>query len=184
MPITIADEVWIALATLHKNRPARTSFSEREIKDQVEFQRIHPVLRTGVQWHINLHCVANLAPNPAKLRMLYRLPDGTLRLYRPGDDFHPQRTGRTHPRASDLPPSYTELLSWYLSEYCAATPSGTADAIERDPVLAMKGVGKEVWEGIDADAFVRQLRADAPEPWPAVPEIKTPGWTAKKKTRG
>src|SRR5260370_19673911 len=108
--ISIADEVWVALGVLHRSDRGRESFSQREILDQVRAERIHPEVRTGVQWHISLHCVANLPPNPAKLKMLYKLPDGTYRLYRPRDDAHPGRTGRTHPEAAHRPDAYSVLL--------------------------------------------------------------------------
>lgn len=164
MKIPIADEVWIALATLHRSHPKRESFTQREIMDQVRVGRVYPEFRTGIQWHISLHTVANLPPNPAKLKMLYKLPDGTYRLFRPGDDSHPQRTGRSHPRVADLPERYASLLDWYRSAYSKARAADPARAIERDPVLAMKGVGKEVWAKLDADTFVRDLRADPPAP--------------------
>jgi hypothetical protein len=183
--IPIADEVWIALAVLHRSQPDRESFSQREIIEQVRAERVHPEVRTGVQWHISLHCVANLPPNPAKLKMLYKLADGTYRLYRPGDDSHPQRTGRSHPKAADLPQRHAGLADWYVSDYCRAGSHSGAQGPERDPVLAMKGVGKEIWAGIDADAFVRQLRADPPEPLAPNPSAKKAEWKeAVGKLRG
>jgi hypothetical protein len=30
--------------------------------------------------------------------------------------------------------------------------------LENDPILQMRGVGKEIWAGIDADEYVRSLR--------------------------
>ena len=162
--MTISEEVWINMAVLHRTHPERDSFTEAEIKNQVRALAVHPHFRTGVQWHISLHTVANLAPNPAKVRMLYKLPDCTYRLYRPGDDSHPQRTGPTHPRKDDLPEGYRDLLTWYLTEYCAqATPSKPTRDLE-DPLLAMSGVGSEIWEGIDVDEYVRELRRDTDEP--------------------
>ena len=160
MKISIAEEIWISLAILHRAHPKRESFTQREMMEQVRVERVHPEIRTGVQWHISLHSVANLPPNPAKIKMLYKLPDGTLRLFRPGDDSHPDRTGRSYPEASRLPERYASLLRWYHSEYCKASALDPARIIERDPVLAMRGVGKEVWAKLDADTFVRDLRAD------------------------
>lgn len=29
---------------------------------------------------------------------------------------------------------------------------------KEDPILALSGLGKEVWEGVDPDAYVRGLR--------------------------
>jgi hypothetical protein len=179
MNISVADEVWIAVATLHNEHPQRRSFSEREIKEQVHALAVHPAFRAGVQWHISLHCVANLPPNPARLRMLYKLPDGTYRLFRPGDDYDPRRTGRSCPERQKIPAKYAGLLDWYQSTYSKA--GAGESAAEPDPVLAMRGVGKEVWANIDADAFIRELRSDPPEPIPV--GARKPAW-AHERTRG
>ena len=40
--LLVADEVWIALAMLHRNHPQRASFSAREILDQVKAEQAHP----------------------------------------------------------------------------------------------------------------------------------------------
>ena len=89
--ILVADEVWCALAMLHKNHPQRVSFSAKEILDQVRTEHAHTDIRAGVQAHIYLHNVANLGPNSARYRMFYKLENDTYRLYRPGDAAHPLR---------------------------------------------------------------------------------------------
>ena len=38
-------------------------------------------------------------------------------------------------------------------------PSDLKTVDEDDPVLAMAGVGAEIWEGVDPDDYVRALRA-------------------------
>ncbi len=157
--ILVADETWVALAMLHKQYPARPSFSTREILDQVKRERAFPELRPGVQVHIHQHNVANLEPNPARQRMFYRLADDTLRLYRPGDPCHPLRKGKMAPKRSELPTKYQYLLDWYEREYCKRE-SATGSAEHRDIILEMWGLGKEVWQGVDADEYVRSLRAD------------------------
>jgi hypothetical protein len=153
--ILIADEVWVGLALLHRAYPDRESFLTREILDRIRQEGAHPEMRSGVQPHISLHNVANLAPNPARYRLSYRLPDGTYRLYRPGDDYDPARTGKTHPDRADLPAKYHELLDWYLTTYCGDRP---ASVEEEDPFLRMSGVGRELWADIDADSYVDELR--------------------------
>jgi len=116
--VLVADECWIALALLQREHPDRMSFSPRQILDRLKQEKAHAALRPGVQTHIYLHNVANIPPNSAKYRLFYRLEDGTLRLFRPGDDFDPARTGKTMPKRSDLPQRYHELLDWYENEYC------------------------------------------------------------------
>jgi len=161
----IADECWIALAQLHKTHPEKKSFSASEILDRLRQEKVHSEVRPGVPPHIYLHNVANLPPNSAKYRMFYRLEDGTYRLLRPGDDSHPDRRGKTHPNRADLPSRYHKLLDWYEREYCARSDRSVE---ENDPVLQMRGVGKEIWADEGGDAFVARERAA----WPGNLESK------------
>lgn len=153
--ILVADECWVALALLQRNHPERLSFSAREILDRLKQEKIHAEVRAGVQPHIYLHNVANLAPNSARYRMFYRLDDGAYRLFRPGDDFHPARAGKSMPERSGLPPRYHHLLDWYEKDYCRRANQLLGDS---DPVLRMRGVGKEIWADEGGDAFVATER--------------------------
>jgi hypothetical protein len=156
--VLVADEAWIALATLHKTHPLRLSFSAREILDQVKRQHVHSEVRAGVQAHIYLHNVANLEPNSARYRMFYRLEDETYRLFRAGDRAHPLRKGKMVPKRADLPEKYHPLLDWYEREYCKG--KGNAMKEEDDPILQMWGLGKEIWADTSADEYVDSLRSD------------------------
>ena len=113
--------------------------------------------RPGVQAHIYLHNVANLEPNSARYRMFYRLSNDSYRLYRPGDQTHPSRKGKTKPSREELPAKYHFLLDWYEQTYCAKE---SAMNEEDDPILKMRGVGKEIWAGTDSDEYVRDLRSN------------------------
>lgn len=154
-PILVADEAWLGLALLHKEHPDSESFTAREILDRVKAEHASSELRPGVQVHIHLHNVANLEPNSAPYRMFWKIHD-TYRLFRPGDQAHPSRKGKTKPKREQLPAQYHYLLDWYEDEYC-----GKAKAVkeEDDPILQMRGVGKEVWAGTDPDEYVRSLRS-------------------------
>jgi hypothetical protein len=154
--LLVADECWVALATLHRSHPQRESFAGGEILEQLRSMKMHETLRAGLQPHIYLHNVANVAPNPAKHRLFYRLPNGAYRLFRPGDDYHPARTGKTAPNRRELPSLYHGLLDWYETEYCGHR---TVVPAEEDPVLQMRGVGKELWAEESGDTFVERLRA-------------------------
>lgn len=166
--VRVADECWIALALLTREHGDGKSFSSREILTRIREEHAHPELRPGVQAHIHQHNVANSRPSTARYRMFYRRPDGTLRLYRPGDDVHPERAGKTHPVRAELPPKYHSLLDWYEKDYC----KGVAPVIaEEDPILALRGLGKEIWAGVDADAYVNDLRSH----WDATETMKLPG---------
>ncbi len=155
MAVKLADECWIALAILLKNNPDRGSFSAAEILERMKAEALSPQLRAGAQPHVYQHLVANKQPSSGTYRMFYELPDGTFRLFRPGDDFHPARRGKTMPVRRDIPELFQPLLDWYQNEYCRA---GSAGRSHRDPVLAMRGVGKEIWRDEGADAFVLRER--------------------------
>ena len=152
--IRIADECWLALALLHRENPDRRSFSPSEVFDRLKEEAVHSEIRPGVKPHIYLHNVANRPPNSARYRVFYRLEDGTLRLFRPGDECDPSRNGKTKPERSDLPEKYRPLLDWYDNEYSKRT-TGPDDV---DPVLAMRGVGKEIWAEEGGDAYVERER--------------------------
>lgn len=155
--LRVADEAWLGLALLQHDHPERDSFSAREILDRVNEERANPDLRPGVQVHIYLHNVANVAPNSAKYRMFYKLPGDTYRLYRPTDPAHSDRKGKMIPEREELPAKYHYLLDWYENEY-SNKPSLVNE--EDDPILKMWGVGKEIWAGTNADDYVRDLRSN------------------------
>lgn len=154
--ILVADEVWCALAMLHRNHPQRVSFSAKEILEQVKAEHAHTDIRAGVQAHIYLHNVANLEPNSARYRMFYRLEDDTYRLYRTGDPAHPLRKGKIVPNRAELPARYHDLLDWYEREYSKGgvleEPKGLTER--------MWGVGRHLWADVKADEYVNDLRKD------------------------
>lgn len=154
--ILVADQCWIALAGLHREHPRKVSFTAREISDRVA-RDAGGAVRAGVQPHIYLHNVANLAPSSGRYRMFYRLDNGSYRLFRPEDYCHPSRRGKTKPKSAELPPEYHELLSWYENEYCARGGPGNLD---EDPVLRMLGVGRELWLEEGGDEFIARERRE------------------------
>jgi hypothetical protein len=151
--LRVADEVWIATALLHREHPDRQEFSIGEIVARARQEALTPEPRVGLRVHIQQHCVANRAPNPNRLRMLFATGRNTRRLFRPSDSFHPDRLdGRIAPDRSSLPPRYASLLDWYYQEYANA---GEATRVS---ILDLVGLGKDVWKGIDPDEYVRKLR--------------------------
>ena len=111
----------------------------------------------GVQAHIYLQNVGNVEPNSARYRMFYKLPNDTYRLFRPTDQAHPARKGKMIPAREELPDKYHYLLDWYAQVYLA---KGANMPEEDDPILKMRGVGKEIWADVDADEYVRSLRSN------------------------
>lgn len=153
--IKVADEVWIATALLHKEQPKRVDFTVDEIVKRVEKEALTQELRPGVRVHVLQHSVANRPPNPGRYRMLFATGKLTRRLFRSGDAFDPAREGgKIVPAKEEIPPDYRHLLDWYLTSY-----SRSGAALEKaDPILALRGLGKEIWKGEDPDSYVRRLR--------------------------
>jgi hypothetical protein len=153
--VKVADEVWIATALLHRERPERADFTVEEILERARQEAVAGVLRPGVYVHAVQQCVANRPPNPGRYRMLLETGAGRRRLFRPGDSYHPEREGsKIAPRIEDLPPEYAGLLAWY-DEWCR---TGGRAAAESDPLLALYGTGQELWAGEPADEYVQRLR--------------------------
>lgn len=87
--------------------------------------------------------------------MLIETAKGRRRLFRKGDPYHPAREGsKIVPEPEELSTQYRYLLDWYRDEYSA----NRAISIENDPILRLRGLGKDIWKGIDPDEYIRQLR--------------------------
>jgi len=153
--LKVADEVWIAAALLHRERPASPDFSIDEIVARAQRENIHGSLRPGVYVHTIQHCVANRPPNPARYRMLIETVSGRRRIFRRGDAYHPDREGgKITPDAKDVPQGYSDLLTWY-EEWCLAMAK---TGLLRDPLLSLAGSGRKLWADEHADDYVRRLR--------------------------
>jgi hypothetical protein len=153
--LKVADEVWIAAALLHRENPGRADFTVAEIVERARQEGLTPELRPGVYVHAVLHCVANRPPNPGRYLMLVETGANHRRLYRPGDPAHEARRGaKMTPGRAAIPPKYHPLLDWYAREY--APQRGVSP--EADPLLALRGSGRELWADEHADQYVRRLR--------------------------
>jgi hypothetical protein len=153
--VKVADEVWIAIALLHREHPETTDFSIEEIVDRARREGLHEPLRPGVYVHVVQHCVANRPPNPGRYRMLFETTEGRRRLFRKGDPYNLERRGaKTTPEPEDLSPTYIGLLSWY-QDWCN---EALRSQIENDPLLRSQGSGKHLWADEPADEYVNRLR--------------------------
>ncbi|HUJ50543.1 MAG TPA: hypothetical protein VLW25_10100 [Bryobacteraceae bacterium] len=157
--ISAADLVWIAAASLTREFPERPGFSPDEIR-----RRVHDLEPDAgfpdatIRTHIGRHCVANKKPDPGKHRKLYANPDGSYRLYWSRDPFDPERkSGKSLPDPNRIPAKYHELLAWYRG-LDADLPG---ESQETDPILALRGLGKELWRDLGGgEKFIRELRQD------------------------
>jgi hypothetical protein len=155
-----ADRVWIALALLHKENPEASDFSEAEILDRGRREGFVEQASNAFAVHVNQHCVANRRPNPGNHRMLVETAQGRRRLYRQGDRCMPGRKGKILPRLDDIPSKYHPLLDWYArwARTSSSSVSSGSPPLSEDPLLALRGSGKDIWKGEHADEFVRRMR--------------------------
>jgi hypothetical protein len=155
--IKIADEVWIATALLHREQPDRRDFTTDEIIERARQEAITSELRPGLRVYVLLHCVANYPPNPARYRVLFATGKHTRRLFRQGDAYNDARRDSSFiPERAAIPTRYHALLDWYASDYSQRRPAFDP----ADSILALSGLGKELWAGEDPDEYVRRLRED------------------------
>ena len=150
LEISAADAVWIATALLHREHPERSGFTVKEITERVARDHLSSRNNMTIYQHANQHCVANRAPNAAKLRMLLETSDGLRRLYREGDPMDPRRAGsRSAPE--DLPKPYADLITWYRrwTQEIAKSPEE-----DEDHLLLLAGT----WHYGEPDAYVDALR--------------------------
>lgn len=153
--IKVADEVWIAAALLHREHPKQLDFTIEQIMERAAREAGKEPLRPGVYVHVVQHCVANRPPNPGRYRMLFETTSGRRRLFRSGDVYDPAREGaKTVPAREDIPSESAYLLDWYQDW----SQDSVEDRIKNDPLLALRGSGKELWADEHADEYVRRLR--------------------------
>ena len=154
-----ADRVWITVALLHNENPSRTDFSLEEIRDRGRQEGFVEENVNTFYVHANQHCVSNRQPNPGNHRMLFETQKGKRRLYREGDRSMPGRTGKITPRREAIPSKYHYLLDWY-AKWSGGSSSGSLGPPKTvaDPLLRLKGSGREIWKHEHADEFIRRLR--------------------------
>jgi hypothetical protein len=174
--ITCAVEVFIATALLHQEHPERKDFTIQEIVNRASRENLSGELRQGVSVHASQHCCANKKANPADHRMLFATGRSTRRLLLPGDEVDPGRKGKIFPEAGEVPERYLDLLEWAKRRYesvagLAESRGGSSSGgglpgaqapktSERwlESLFELEGLGKEHWQDVDPDEFVRKLR--------------------------
>ncbi len=174
--IRIADGVWLATALLHREHPDRADFTESEIMARFVAEGFPRGQHSNtLPAHIGSHCVANLRrsrkkSDPSKLqggayRILYETRSGFRRLFRPGDDVHPDRVQLRHPskaqpKREEIPAKYHALLAWYENWIKPGNELAAIRNMEDDPLLRLRGSGKHIWADEHADEYVNNLRRE------------------------
>lgn len=175
--VRIADGVWIATALLHREHPERPDFTESEIQARFLAEGLPRGQHSNsLPAHISSHCVANSPrsrkrSDPGRLqggayRILYETRSGFRRLFRPGDDVHPDRVqvrrqSKAVPRREEIPPAYHELLDWYAEWIQGSNHPMANVSIEDDPLLRLRGSGRHIWADEHADEYVENLRRES-----------------------
>jgi len=154
--LTVTNAVWIATALLHRRYPERDGFEREEIVTLVRELNLTDAEEGSVHQHVRQHSVANKKPQPNTVCMLFDPGGGLRRLVRTGDQVYPGRNAaRIHPKWVELPEQYQDLRRWYEEEW-----NGVAAGQETDPLLALIGSGKAIWQDEPADEYVARLRSD------------------------
>jgi hypothetical protein len=176
--VTCAVEVFIATALLHREQPNRPEFTIQEIVRRAAQENITGEMRQGVNVHASQHCVANKAPNPNRHKMLYASGRNTRRLLQPGDEVHPQRTGKIFPDLGEIPERYLPLLEWAKKRFNDrdAAQSGDSYSLARNlsqvatqrgrlhELISAKGTGSE-HEDIAGEPDSSHAEGQEPKVW-------------------
>lgn len=149
--IRVADEVWIATALLHRERPDAADFTSAEIEARLIAEALTDEPRPGVRVHISSHCVANRPADTGRYRMLFETGKSRRRLFRPGDPYDRSRDGgRVTPDRDAIPARYHALLDWYAQHWARSRGD--------DPLLALAARHRKIWRGVGGDRYVKTLR--------------------------
>jgi len=155
----VADELFIVVALLSREHPERASFSIPEILDRAVREGLgaHREDQRSLKQHAYEHAAANVVPGKGKYRLVFRERDNTIRLLEPGDYVHPERNGKQWPDISEIPQKYGELIAWAQTRFAKRTGDSKPWLFE---LLQLRGLGKEIWKGVDPDGYVADLRGD------------------------
>lgn len=111
--IPIHVEIWIASRILSEQREF---FTKKEL--MVYIEREFEDTRPGISIHISSCCVANKPSNhPSNYNYLYWISRGEYRIYRDGDNTHPDKIGwPSQPLVEGIPVKYRYLTDKYFSK--------------------------------------------------------------------
>lgn len=162
--VKLADRIWLAVALLHQELPAREDFSRGDIRGKLRETGLMDGLKAqSVAAHLKEHLVANVPPSSTKYRMLYETRPGNLRLFRIGDKIDPGRDSlnpsKHIPKREEIPTQYWPLLDWYET-WSVQSHADSVARWEDDPLIRLIGSGKHIWADEHADEYVNRLREE------------------------
>jgi len=163
----LADRIWVAVASLHRELPGRKDFTKDEIRQRMHEMGLMAGLNpASVAAHLKEHLVANVPPSTGKYRMLYETtPGGNLRLFRPGDftyatRYQKRKPSKAAPKREEIPEQFRQLLNWYEGWSKERHAPDAPIQWEDDPLIRLIGSGSHIWADEHADEYVENLRRE------------------------
>ncbi|WP_433983495.1 hypothetical protein RBB78_20390 [Tunturiibacter empetritectus] len=154
--VKVADELFLIVALLHQEQPEQKAFTVGQILERAAKEGLGSAAGS-LRAHASQHAAANVDPDSrgGKYRMVFRERDNRIRLLAPSDYVHPDRHQKFYPDLDDIPEKYHALVEWARRrhEKTEGPPARWLEGLHQ-----LKGMGKGIWKGVDADAYVRGLR--------------------------
>jgi hypothetical protein len=157
--LKVADELFLIVALLHREHPDQEAFEIGQILSRAKQEGLgaHRSDQRSLRLHAYEHAAANVPPGKGgKYRLVFRERDNRIRLLNTSDYIHPDRHQKLFPAYEEVPEKYHELLDWAKRRSEGQLEAGPNQWLEG--LKRLKGKGKEIWRGIDPDAYVRNLR--------------------------
>jgi hypothetical protein len=153
----VADELYLALALLHREQPQMEAFTVKEVVNRAA-QEGFAARATSLSAHAHGHAAANLPPGKnMRYRLLFKQEDGRIRLLRSSDYVHPDRHQKFYPELRDIPERYHSLVEW-AKKYSEQAMDSDVRGGWLAGLHQLRGLGRDVWRGVNPDEYVRSLR--------------------------
>jgi hypothetical protein len=159
--VKVADELFLIVALLQRENPHANSFTIAEILDRAVREGLG-ASRTdqrSLRQHAYEHAAANVPPGKqgGRYRMVFREEDNRIRLLRQSDYVHPARHQKFRPNLDEIPERYHELVQWAeLWQKKGGEPKAAVKWLAG--LHELRGLGRERWQGVDPDKYVRNMR--------------------------
>jgi hypothetical protein len=153
----VADQLFLALALLHRERPDADAFTVDEVVRRASEEGFE-ARPASLRAHAHGHAAANLPPGKnGRYRLLYKQADGRVRMLHKNDAVHPERNRKFYPELNEIPEKYHALVAWARAKGAevSGVPSGESWL---SGLRELRGLGRDAWQGVKADDYVRGLR--------------------------
>jgi hypothetical protein len=159
--VKVADELFLIVALLHREHPHESSFTISEVLDRATKEGLGAFRadQRSLRQHAYEHAAANVPPGKqgGRYRMVFREGDNRIRLLRPSDYVHPERHQKFRPSLDEIPERYHEVVQW-AERWQKKGGEQKASAKWLAGLHELRGLGRELWLGVDADKYVRSMR--------------------------